>query len=214
MKVYITYGRVLEDRPMRLLVYMALIARDQDSQPWFGQGHAVLAEFALGMDVPEEPAAREAVMRKVRRMITPLFAAGAICTTRRATYGRFIKKNVEYRLHLDTPCSCRQVTERPKPARSTRPQVTQRPVDNPSGQVTERPIGDESIGHSTAGHRSLKVRPQVTERPTKEKEEKEERRTTKENLVDNETWKAAAADAEPNGNRVNGHQASARSVTP
>jgi hypothetical protein len=186
LRVYHSWRRHLDDRPFCLLAYMALIARDQDAEPWFGQGHAALAELALGMDVPTEAKQRDAVLRKVRRHITPLFAAGAICTRKRARYGRYVKSQVQYRLHLDAPCDCEpQVTQRPKAAR-------RQAVDNPPPY---RSLNDlqvsESIGHSVVVHRSLIDRLQVTERPTKEKEEEEELRTSKAQLRNGELWKAS-----------------------
>lgn len=110
-RVYFGWGPVLKDRPLRLLVYMALAARDDDSEPWFGRGHAVLATEALGMQLPADegkpdyPAKRDAVMRKVRRHITPLIAAGAIATRTRATSGGDLASgtHVIYRLYLDGP---------------------------------------------------------------------------------------------------------------
>ena len=129
VKAYHSWRQHLDDRAFCLLIYMALIARDRDAEPWFGQGHAALAELALGMTVPpaDKPKERDAVLRKVRRQITPLLAAGAICTRKRPRYGKYLKSQVMYRIHLDGPCDCPpQVTERPKA-------TTGEPVDNPNG---------------------------------------------------------------------------------
>lgn len=102
-------GSALKDRSMRLLIYMALIARDHDAEPWYGLGHADLAVMALGLELPadngnpQDRAKRDAVLRKVRRHITPLLEAGAIEVKHRATYGALGAKHVVYRLHLDGP---------------------------------------------------------------------------------------------------------------
>jgi len=177
LRVYAAWGGVLGDRPMRVLVYMALIARDKDAEPWFSQGHEVLAEMALALPAPGSPQAA----RVVRRAITQLHARGAIRTVKRATYGKRGTSNVHYRLYLDGP----------------QPQVTNRPVDNSQPQVTDRPMADEAIGHSVVAHRSLSGRPQVTQRPTKEEEEEEELKDPEANLRNGEMWKAPPP--HPNG---------------
>lgn len=108
-RVFVGWGGQLTDRPFRLLVYMALRSLDRDADPWFGEGHAVLAEVALGLKLPEDPddwKGRDAVLRKVRRHITPLLTRGAIETRTRAVTvpGRdYGSKHVVYRLFLDGP---------------------------------------------------------------------------------------------------------------
>lgn len=109
LRVYEGWG-ALPDRPLRLLVYMALVARDDDAEPWFALGHEALARFALAMDLPEldddDPrsrAARDAVLRKVRRAVTTLHRRRAIETTRKATFGHRGPGPVRYRLWLDGP---------------------------------------------------------------------------------------------------------------
>ena len=185
LRVYAAWGRVFrrDDRPLRVLVYMALVAKDADSKPWYSQGHEALSEMALGTPVPDEPKAeRDKVLRVVRRAITQLHQAGAIRTVKRATYGKRGTSNVHYRLYLDGPGPDRpQVTQRP----------TAKPVDNSRAQVTQRPMVSESIGHSVVAHRSLNDRPQVTQRPTKENEEDEELKDPEANLRNGEMWKAS-----------------------
>lgn len=89
------------------MVYMALCSLDGDAEPWFSLGsssHETLAEFALGLRIPDDPAGRDAALRIVRRHITPLFMAGAIETTRRAvSTPNGIGSAVVYRLWLDGP---------------------------------------------------------------------------------------------------------------
>ena len=104
MRVYLGWAASLNDRPFRLLSYMALVSVDGDSEPWFGQGHDVLASTALGLKCPSDnDKERAAALRIVRRHISPLFAAGAIETRRRATSGNLGVTHVVYRLYLDGP---------------------------------------------------------------------------------------------------------------
>jgi hypothetical protein len=92
---------------------MANTAMDNDAEPWFSLGrstHETLAELALGLTFPEKTGdqlkddrARDAVLRKVRRHLTPLFAAGAIKTTQKAVTTQEGSIAVVYRLYLDGP---------------------------------------------------------------------------------------------------------------
>src|SRR5579859_6704679 len=112
-RVYMAWRRPLKDKPFCLLVYMANTAKDADAEPWFSLGEstaATLAEMALGLNFPEltgDPTKdrlnRDAVLRKVRRHLTPLFVAGAIRTSRRAVTGRHGVTAATYRLYLDGP---------------------------------------------------------------------------------------------------------------
>lgn len=102
-RVYLGWGTLLKDRPFRLLVFMALHSRDHDQEPWFGMRHEDLAEFALGLQVAKDGPERDKTLRIVRRHVTPLFALGAIQTTRRATTGGMGVRPVVYRLYLDGP---------------------------------------------------------------------------------------------------------------
>ena len=123
LRVYAAWGRcsystkagkaakkqLLADQPLRVLVYMALVARDDDSDPWYGQLHETLGAGALGLDIPEPDdtpetqAQRDVALRTVRRAITALHKAGAIETTRRATFGTRGARPARYRLYLDGP---------------------------------------------------------------------------------------------------------------
>jgi hypothetical protein len=113
IRVYHGWGAKLKDKPLRLLIWMALHAKDDDSEPWYSLGertHETLAEFALGLQFPrptgdahKDELARDAVLRKVRRHLTPLFAAGAISTKRRAVTTQQGVTAVVYALRLDGP---------------------------------------------------------------------------------------------------------------
>lgn len=110
LRVYAAWGRpgpdgreALSAKPFILLVYMATVARDDDLEPWCGLGHRTLAEMGLGFKIPDDPKKADAILRKVRRHITPLRKAGAIRTVRRARYGEYGEQPAKYRLYLDGP---------------------------------------------------------------------------------------------------------------
>lgn len=100
--------RGLPDRALRVLVYMALTAKDDDDPALFWQGREALA-LALGRDLPEEPAAddrsseaerarraRRAAFEAVRAATSDLVSAGAVVVDQRARPGR----NARYALNL------------------------------------------------------------------------------------------------------------------
>jgi hypothetical protein len=188
MRVYAAWGH-LDDRPFRLLIYMALRARDHDAEPWYGAGHEELAEIGLGLKPPQTSRESEAVYRAVRRAMTALHDARAIRTTRRAAPG----KQASYRLYLDGPT---QDGERP----------VNTGVDNPGTQDADRPVNELFTGRSMSERRTVNVGTQDAHRPTEEEEEEEERRTSKANLRNGELWKAPPAEhGEPPGNHPNGN---------
>lgn len=192
IRAYAVYGAVLDHAPMRVLVYMALVARDGDGQPWFRLGHEAIAELALGRAIPaDDPKERDAILRSVRKTITKLADAGAIRTSKRAVFGSRGTQFCEYRLYLDAPCDDGRRTAQearspdsegpmpPEPQGPMAPVDNQpgNPVDNPRPQELKGPMAAEAIGTSGAGHRNLRVRPQEPQGPTKEEEEEEERIT-------------------------------------
>lgn len=81
---------------MQLLTYMALVSRDDDDRPWYGQGHEALALFALGRPAP----ATRADIAAVERGISPLLTIGAIEADRRASVRRNGPSTVRYRLRI------------------------------------------------------------------------------------------------------------------
>lgn len=95
---YALYAGRVPATSMQVLAYMAVVSKDGDPRPWFGQGHAALAEHALGRKRP----ITDSDERAVRRAITPLLQAGAITTDRPAARDRRDGPNTaRYRLHLD-----------------------------------------------------------------------------------------------------------------
>lgn len=138
MRVYQLYGH-LDDKPLRVLVFMALTARDDDIKPWFGLGHQVLAERALSLK-PDD-----AGLRAVRRAVTKLHQAGAITTIARPTNrGR----HVHYQLWLLSPSpDAHRPTSVDKPS--------PKPVENGSSPDAQRPITPPVVGRSVSSRRTL-----------------------------------------------------------
>lgn len=198
IRVYATYGTMLGDHAMRALVYMALVSMDGDAEPWFGLGQEALSELAFGRKVPsadDDPAGREATLKAVRRATAELQKAGAIRTSARARFGAQRSQNARYRLYLDIPCPSARpplpgrapdgkrpmVTGEPRPPDVSRPHPPdgKRPMPPDAGSPVppdgNRPADGGTTGRFVSDHRTKNVRPPDEKRPTKEKEEEEER---------------------------------------
>lgn len=80
---------------MALLTYMALISKDKDDWPWYGQGQEALAEFALGRENPGR-----ADVRAVSRAMQPLLDAGAVTVDRAAAARSDGNSTARYRLNI------------------------------------------------------------------------------------------------------------------
>src|SRR5689334_15321451 len=80
---------------MQVLVYMAVVAKDSDDWPWYGQGQAALAELPLGRGVPDA-----ADIRAVSRAMARLLDAGAVTVERAATHRSDGNSTARYRLNL------------------------------------------------------------------------------------------------------------------
>lgn len=175
-----TYARVLRDhdKAMRLLVYMANVARDDDSTPWFGMGHAALAEHALGREPGDDGEVSTSDLRAVRRAITTLLNVGAITVTRPANGRRAEHKTVRYRLHLLAPAT----------------------TDN-SNHDDRRTLSGSTVGRSVVHRRTLSGSPWDAERPPKEKEEYEER--AEEDLVTSQGEVTTRTYARPQPTEIN-----------
>jgi hypothetical protein len=93
---YQLYAGRVSPTSLHLLVYMALVSRDDDEKPWYGQGHEALAIHALGRPAPPG----RADIKAVERAITPLLKIGAIEADRRASVRRDGPSTVRYRLRL------------------------------------------------------------------------------------------------------------------
>ncbi len=62
---------------MIVLTYMALVSKDKDDWPWYGNGQEAVAEFGLGRPNPDRTD-----LRAVQRALTPLLEVGAITVDR------------------------------------------------------------------------------------------------------------------------------------
>ncbi len=109
---YQLYAGRIPATSMQLLAFMAVVSRDDDDRPWYGQGHEALAIHALGRQAP----VGRADIAAVERAISPLLAIGAIEVDRRASVRRDGPSTVRYRLRI--------VAAEP-------PQIHEPPVDNP-----------------------------------------------------------------------------------
>jgi hypothetical protein len=188
LRVYHSWSH-LDDRPFRLLAYMALRARDHDAEPWYGAGHEELAMIALGLAMATDRE-RDAGFRAVRRAFTALHKARALKTIRHARPG----KQASYRLFLDGPT-----------------QDGERPVNNPAETAGRRTLSDlweaANVGRSATERRTVSDRTQDAHRPTEEEEEEEELKDPEANLRNGEMWKGAPP-------HLNGSAEPAKTATP
>lgn len=103
------YGGKVPAMSMLCLVYMALVAKDADAAPWYGKGHAALAEHALGRP---SPITRKDI-KAVERAVQPLIALKAISTDRPAAPRAEGPRTARYRLHLRPDDVPRKTATRP-----------------------------------------------------------------------------------------------------
>lgn len=80
---------------MQILVYMAVVAKDSDDWPWYGQGQAALAEMAMGRENPDT-----VDLRAVQRALLPLTAIGAVTVDRGGATRTDGNTTARYRLNL------------------------------------------------------------------------------------------------------------------
>jgi len=160
---------------MQLLAYMAAVSKDGDDDPWYGQGHAALAEHALGRRAP----ITRADIKAVERAIAPLAERGAITTIRRASVRRDGPHTVRYRLNLVTPV----IPQKPgdgdidEPRVDNRVQGQQRPPETvPDVPRNPSPRPPKSVPTSP-GNRGTE------EKEDHEEREKEEELTVRTNLT-------------------------------
>lgn len=137
---YAMYAGKVPATSMQLLAYMAVVSKDDDARPWFGQGHQALAQFALGRPLP----IGRADIKAVERAIKPLAAEGAISTDRKASIRRDGAHTVRYRLHLKAPHVPRNagdVTDAQDPPRPPEngPDVPRNPSPRPPENVPTSP---------------------------------------------------------------------------
>lgn len=154
LAAYALYAAKVPPTSMTVLVYMALVSKDSDTEPWWSQGHAALAVCCLGAAEPVDAAA----LRAVRRAITPLFGAGAITVDRHSSGHGDRAIAVKYRLWLTKPAPDEN-----------------RPVHNPSAPDENRPTPTTRVGRKVSPRRTKSGQAPDENRPPKEYEEYEER---------------------------------------
>ena len=99
LRAYSTYAARVSPASLSVLVYMALVSMDKDAEPWWSQGHEILAAIPLGRRGP----IRNADLRAVERAITSLFEAGAITVDKHSSGHPGNSQHVRYRLWLTHP---------------------------------------------------------------------------------------------------------------
>lgn len=159
---YSLYAGRVPATSMQVLAYMAVVSKDSDDEPWYGQGHMALAQHALGRSV--EPCGCVDACRHfrsheeaVRRAVRALRDVGAVTVNRAPSRRRSDgPRTVRYRLHLVEPAS----VQRPTESVSNAPRKTwQRPTENVSAphgfrgaeeeEDYEERVEEERVGFST-----------------------------------------------------------------
>lgn len=160
---------------MVVLAYMAVVSKDADDWPWYGQGQAALAEFALGRENPDG-----ADIRAVSRAMTPLLEVGAVTVERAASNRSDGNSTARYRLNLDaradaarakwaeSPDGKRRMTD---PRRNRQPQDGNRRMASASHTTKSGGV----IRRKVANHTTKSGKPYDGNRRTKEEEDQEER---------------------------------------
>ena len=127
-----THWTHLPDRPFRVLVRMALVAKDTNASPTYWGGRDDLAD-ALGL--PPSEAAYQAVKRAVRQIVS----AGAV----EIAYLGHATKRTEYRLTLDTMPRQKGVAQ--STPRGSVSDPLRGSVDDPHRGSLSDPAGGQSV---------------------------------------------------------------------
>jgi len=164
---------------LMLLVYMALVSKDKDDWPWYGQGQEALAEFALGRENPDPTD-----LRAVSRAMGPLLDAGAVTVERAATNRGDGNSTARYRLNLtDRADAARRDWEQSAagqrrandPRRGSKPYDGKRRMETPPQDQSHTTVSGRAIRRNSASHTTVCDEPYDGNRRTKEEEDQEER---------------------------------------
>lgn len=127
------YAGKVPPQSLNVLVYMALVSKDSDERPWYGQGHAALAQHALGRPGPST----ESDIRAVERAVAPLLG-DALIVERKAAVRIDGPNTVRYRLNLTGTAHARRkvsdvkgAEDPPRPTKSD-PHVRHFPDSRPT----------------------------------------------------------------------------------
>lgn len=164
---------------LMLLVYMAIVSKDKDEWPWYGQGQEALAEFALGRENPDTTD-----VRAVTRAMTPLLEAGAVTVERAASNRNDNNSTARYRLNLTDRADAEREAWEQSPAgqrrvadtrRKGKPQDGNRRMATPVEDASHTTVSGQVIRRNSANHTTVCDEPYDGNRRTKEEEEEEER---------------------------------------
>lgn len=138
LAAYVKYAGKVPPQSLTVLVYMALVSKDADAHPWYGQGHEALAQHALGRPAPTTPTD----LRAVERAVGPLLG-DALVVDRRAAIRIDGPNTVRYRLNLLGDAHARRnvsdvnsVEDPPRPTESV-PHARRFPVSRPTVSGTD-----------------------------------------------------------------------------
>ncbi len=147
---------------MLALTYMALVSKDKDDWPWYGNGQEAIAEFGLGRPNPDRTD-----LRAVQRAIGPLLAAGAITVDRAGANRGDGNTLARYRLNIHEKADeeHRKWTETDAGKRRA-----SKPVDSPRETTVSGQDAREKVTQETTVSDARDAR----NRRTKETEETEE----------------------------------------
>jgi hypothetical protein len=133
LAAFIKYAGKVPPQSLNVLVYMALVSKDSDDRPWFGQGHAAIAQHALGRPNPST----SADLRAVERAVSPLLG-DALIVERRAAIRIDGPNTVRYRLNLTGTADARhkpsgvKATEDPPRPTESDPHARHFPASRPT----------------------------------------------------------------------------------
>lgn len=133
LAAFIKYAGKVPPQSLNVLVYMALVSKDSDERPWYGQGHAAIAQHALGRPAPST----ESDIRAVERAVKPLLG-DALTVDRKAAIRIDGPNTVRYRLNLTGTAHARRkvsgvkgVEDPPRPTKSD-PHARRKPDSRPT----------------------------------------------------------------------------------
>jgi len=148
LAAYRLYAGKVPPTSLNMLAWMAAVSMDRDHEPSWWEGHEILAIRVLGRCEPITKTDR----RAVERAITPLFAAGAITTTRHSSGRAGRARTARYRLWLTEPA----------------------PDGNRRSRGAQHPT--ETIGYETSTRRKVVSAPDGNHRTEEEEEELKQER--------------------------------------
>lgn len=164
-------GRV-PGNSLALLVFMAVVSKDGDDWPWYGQGQASLAELAMGRPNPNR-----ADLRAVSRAMQPLLDTGAVTVDRAGAARSDGNTTARYRLNLHERADAER--EKWEQTYDGKRRTSDARRDPQHTTVSGRDIRRKVTQHTTVSDATYDGN-----RRTKEKEKTKRSEKTKEEAVD------------------------------